>query len=105
MSKREHRDKTYYAPKPGEWVQMSLPPRTNFDSCCDCGLVHRINFELRPLTSGKYKGELTLWRRLYRDDKATTAIRKQRVKTGELHELEGVCFATHERIKHGRAQG
>ena len=96
MTRRHHREKEYYSPKQGEWIQRALPPHTNFDSCCDCGLVHRFDFELRPITLGKHKGELTLWCRIFRDDKATAAIRRQRVKAKELYEVDGRYIAIFE---------
>lgn len=41
--------------------------------CCDCGLVHRINFRLEPYgTKGKRKIALTA----YRDERATANARR-----------------------------
>jgi hypothetical protein len=28
----------------GEWYQ--IPMRNHFDQCCDCGLVHKLNFRI-----------------------------------------------------------
>ena len=69
-------DRRYFEPKPGEWHQLSLPPHFTFDRCCDCGLTHKIEYELRPITSGRYKGEPTLWCRTWRDERRTAAVRQ-----------------------------
>jgi len=80
MTKRILRDAEYYKAEPGEWVQMSLLPHANYDKCCDCGLVHQFFFELRPVTRGRHKGEMTLWRRMFRHEEATLVSRRQREK-------------------------
>ena len=37
--------KRYYRPQEGEWVQ---PVRRGYKmSCCDCGLVHNLDFRIR----------------------------------------------------------
>lgn len=43
--------------------------------CCDCGLVHRINFRLLPY--GK-QGKKAIALNAYRDDRATAAARRRR---------------------------
>jgi hypothetical protein len=50
----------------GEWVQ---PRRRGWRmACCDCGLVHRVNFRLRA-------GKIQL--QAYRDNRATAARRRR----------------------------
>lgn len=46
--------------------------------CCDCGLVHRVNFRLVP---NGLKGGKKIALNVYRDDRATaTARRRKQVK-------------------------
>lgn len=50
---------------PGKWVQ---PVRRGYKmSCCDCGLVHRMDFRV-------YKGRAQM--RAWRDNRATAAGRR-----------------------------
>ena len=56
----------------GEWVQ---PTRRGYKmACCDCGLVHRLDFKLVPYGDGKHKIRL----RAFRDERATAAMRRVR---------------------------
>jgi hypothetical protein len=65
---KSKRRPTYPKVRPGEWVQ---PIRRGYKcSCCDCGLVHRMNFRIR---SGRVQFNA------YRDNRATAAIRKAKV--------------------------
>lgn len=84
MARKYHDDDNYYKPKEGEWVQLSRPPFHNYDACCGCGLVHKFDFKLLPITKGKHKGELTIWRRMYTAKGATNATRRQRSKRKEM---------------------
>lgn len=60
--------KPYPTIKDGELV---TPKRIGYKmSCCDCGLVHRIDFTTTP------KGRIQF--KAYRDIKATNKLRKQR---------------------------
>ena len=44
----------------GEWVQ---PRRRGYwMKCCDCGLVHRMNFRLVPYGQGKFKIQFQAFR-------------------------------------------
>jgi hypothetical protein len=43
--------------------------------CCDCGLVHRIDFWLEPHGT---KGRKKIALKAYRDDRATAAVRRAR---------------------------
>lgn len=55
----------YEKPKAGEWVQ---PIRKGYKlACCDCGLVHRMDFRT-------YAKRVQF--RVYRDNRATAAIRR-----------------------------
>lgn len=55
----------YYRPKAGEWVQ---PVRNGYKlACCDCGLVHKLNFRIR----GR-RIQFSAWR----DERATAAVRR-----------------------------
>lgn len=53
----------------GEWVQ---PVRRNYKmSCCDCGLVHRVNFRI-------YRGRIQM--QAFRNERSTAAVRRWRKK-------------------------
>lgn len=60
------RSNQFYSPKPGEWQQPCH--RGYLLACCDCGLVHTMNFRT-------YKGrpQFAVWR----NKRATTAMRKR----------------------------
>jgi hypothetical protein len=72
-----------YEPKPGEYVQLSRPPYTNFDICCGCGLVHRFDFKLLATTKGR--PGITIWRRMYIDERRTAQARRTKAKHKELY--------------------
>jgi hypothetical protein len=56
----------YYEPKAGEWIS---PIRRFYRlACCDCGLVHRVDFRV-------HKGRAEF--RVYRLDRATAAMRRK----------------------------
>ena len=58
----------YDTPEAGEWVR---PVKRGYRlGCCDCGLVHRIDFEHIPWGRGR-----KVIFRAFRDDRATRAIR------------------------------
>ena len=55
----------------GEWVQ---PRRKGYKAmCCDCGLVHRVNFRLVKNKCGKGK---TIQLQIFRDNRATGQVRR-----------------------------
>lgn len=55
--------------KPGEWIR---PIRKGYKMrCCDCGLVHRLDFKVRRTPAGRS----VIMFRAYRDERATAAIR------------------------------
>ena len=52
----------------GEWIR---PIKTDYRlRCCDCGLVHIVNFKYMPEINGKFK----IVFRAFRDIRATAAI-------------------------------
>jgi hypothetical protein len=57
---------TYYQVTDGEWVPVGR--KGNKDQCCDCGLVHRVNYRIND------KGGIEV--QVFRDDRATGAVRK-----------------------------
>jgi len=55
----------YEKPKAGQWVQ---PIRRGYKlACCDCGLVHRMDFRI-------YSGRVQF--RVFRDERATGQMRR-----------------------------
>ena len=56
----------YEAVEPGEWFSPRSGPDGWFQKCCDCGLVHKIEFD-RPVRI-----------RVFRDDRKTAAGRRKR---------------------------
>ncbi len=57
----------YDTPSAGEWIQ---PVRRGYKlQCCDCGLVHKINFRLRDR-----RIQFAVWR----DNRSTAAVRRER---------------------------
>lgn len=67
---KSRRNKARYPePKAGEWVQ---PVRDGYKlACCDCGLVHKMDFRLV-----KYGGGTKIQFRAFRDNRATAMIRR-----------------------------
>ena len=66
----------YHEPTAGEWVR---PIRRGYKlACCDCGLVHRMDFALRPYGSGR-----KVWFRVFRDNRATSMMRRHMKERGE----------------------
>lgn len=60
----------------GEWVQ---PTRKGYKmACCDCGLVHTLDFILVPYGDGKRKIRF----RAFRDNRATAAKRRKQALAG-----------------------
>jgi hypothetical protein len=56
----------YYHVKDGEWIEV--PKRGFKEQCCDCGLVHRLNFRINA------QGKIEI--QAFRDGKATGGARK-----------------------------
>lgn len=61
MSKSE-----YYHVSDGEWI--IVPKRGYKEQCCDCGLVHKLNFRILPT------GQIEI--QTMRDERATAAVRR-----------------------------
>lgn len=60
-------ERKYPSVKAGQWVQ---PVRKGYKmACCDCGLVHVLNFRIR-------KGRVQL--QAFRDNRATGQLRRRR---------------------------
>lgn len=59
-------------PKAGEWVQ---PVKRGYKlACCDCGLVHTVNFRIIKYAGGE-RAKVQL--QVFRDERATKALRKK----------------------------
>lgn len=63
--------KTYKHPKAGEWVQPVC--RGYKMACCDCGLVHKMNFRVVKYADGK---RTKVQFQAARDNRATAMIRR-----------------------------
>lgn len=75
----------YHKTQDGETLVVPLEHKV---ACCDCGLVHRVKVEpFRVETigprGGKKVGPLKLRRTVWRDERATAAVRRERRKRGE----------------------
>jgi hypothetical protein len=81
MAKRSSYDEIGY----GEWTRPRM--RDFREQCCDCGLIHRLDFRIvdakgRSLPSSRTKGRSRPSSRLHvefrtrRDDRATAAARR-----------------------------
>jgi hypothetical protein len=71
MAKKRESDQSYPLVKSGAWIS---PIKTGYRmECCDCGLVHRIDFRHIPHGCGR-KIQL----RAFRDEEATITRRKVR---------------------------
>ncbi len=51
----------------GEW--NSADRKNNWDQCCDCGLVHRINYRITAKNKIEYQ--------VFRDERLTAAARRR----------------------------
>jgi len=56
---------------PGEWIKPKR--RFYYMGCCDCGLVHKLEFKLMPVSSGT-----GIFMRAWRDEEQTEALRRKR---------------------------
>ncbi len=64
----------YETPSAGEWVQ---PKRHLYKlMCCDCGLVHNVQFRLIGYGDGKKKIQFRAWR----NERSTALARRHRKK-------------------------
>jgi hypothetical protein len=68
---------TYHVISYGEWTR---PRMTDFrEQCCDCGLIHRLDFRVVDVRNGvtaRQRG-LRVEFRTRRDDRATAAVRRR----------------------------
>ena len=56
----------YYHVSDGEWITVAK--RGYKEQCCDCGLVHKLNFRIND------KGQIEI--QTSRDERATSAVRR-----------------------------
>lgn len=56
----------YYHVSDGEWI--TVPMRGYKEQCCDCGLVHKLNFKISK------SGQIEI--QTMRDERATAAVRR-----------------------------
>jgi hypothetical protein len=57
----------YYQVTDGEWMEVYF--KGNKDQCCDCGLVHTVNYRLND--KGRIEVQST------RDERSTAALRRK----------------------------
>lgn len=57
------------------WTRWFFPSTQYRESCCDCGLVHDIEFRLH---FNKDTQELFIEKRVRRNERATSAVRRYR---------------------------
>lgn len=62
---------SYEKPNAGQWVQPT--PKGYKMACCDCGLVHLLDFRVVKYAQGK---RTKVQFRAYRDNRATAAVRR-----------------------------
>ena len=75
-------DMKYTEEKAGEWIQ---PIRKNYKMrCCDCGLVHRMDFRLLKNGRGNF-----IQFRAFRDDRATGQSRRH-IESKKLSNRKGI---------------
>jgi hypothetical protein len=73
---------SYEEPQAGEWVQPT--PRGYKMACCDCGLVHSLDFRVIKYANGK---RAKIQFRAFRDNRATANIRRSRaMKPGSVRQ-------------------
>jgi hypothetical protein len=79
----------YPKSKPGEWEYPTMP--FSFASCCDCGLVHRYQYQITPddfavRSKGKWRYGRRVRIKVSRDYRKTAQVRRGMVKRKELYE-------------------
>lgn len=70
VAKKAKKEKLYPQAHDGDWIVVSW--RGFKEQCCDCGLVHKLNF--RIVKSGVDKGRVAV--QVFRDARATAAVRR-----------------------------
>jgi hypothetical protein len=68
--------------KEGRWYRIM---KEDFLTCCDCGLVHKVNF--KATTDKPVKGKLRLYIKFYREDKKTDRMRRKKKITVEFPDV------------------
>lgn len=63
----------YYHVSDGEWIQ--IPLKGSKDQCCDCGLVHTVNYRIRA-------GKLQM--QVFRDPRATGGARRHSKRKADI---------------------
>jgi hypothetical protein len=63
---KTRRSTQYYHVADGEWIEV--PKRKYREQCCDCGLIHRMNFRINA------KGGIEI--QAFRDARATNGARR-----------------------------
>lgn len=76
----------YNEPEEGEWVQP-IPEGYKLQ-CCDCGLVHRLDFRVSAYGIAGVGPEYRVQFRVFRDNRATAAVRRERRKRGTDNHIE-----------------
>ena len=77
---RRKRDWTPLQAGPDGWGPWERPRRKGFRlGCCDCSLVHEVDFRLVPTLNGGRAIEL----RMKRDNRATAALRREERRRGK----------------------
>jgi len=72
------RKRTYRSPAAGEWIR---PVHQGYRlACCDCGLVHRVDFRAVSHATNRATSEASVALRFWRDERATAAVRRERRK-------------------------
>lgn len=66
----------------GAWEPIGS--RMHFDVCCDCGLVHKSQFKVLIVATTGGRTSARLFQRVWRDERATAAKRREKRKRGEL---------------------
>jgi len=64
----------YEKPKAGQWVKPT--PRGYKMACCDCGLVHRMDFMVLHFHTAKRIPFAKVLFRVFRDNRATASMRR-----------------------------
>ena len=57
----------------GEWFRATAPGVPTFLACCDCGLVHRVQFRVVGSGAGR-----NVWMRGFRERRLTATQRKKK---------------------------
>jgi hypothetical protein len=67
MTRIRKKREPYYQVTDGEWLPVFM--KNNKDQCCDCLLVHKVNYRIND------KGSIEV--QVFRDERATAALRRK----------------------------